>query len=97
MVCSGQLDLKTAQDEIAHDWIAAYKKYVGPEPGTTVERVPAPRNSTAAANPEGQVWVNTKSGVYWRPGTAYYGTTKQGKYMTEAEAIAEGFHPPGGK
>jgi len=27
MVCSGQLDLPTAQHEIASDWIAAYKKY----------------------------------------------------------------------
>ncbi|HWP43581.1 MAG TPA: hypothetical protein VNO14_10125 [Blastocatellia bacterium] len=29
MVCSGALDLKTAQREIAADWVAAYKKYVG--------------------------------------------------------------------
>jgi hypothetical protein len=27
MVCAGQLDLSTAQREIATDWIAAYKKY----------------------------------------------------------------------
>jgi hypothetical protein len=27
MVCSGQLDLWTAQRDIAADWIAAYKKY----------------------------------------------------------------------
>ena len=27
MVCSGQLDLPTAQRDIASDWIAAYKKY----------------------------------------------------------------------
>ena len=27
MVCSGQLDLATAQNEIAVNWIAAYKKY----------------------------------------------------------------------
>ncbi len=26
-VCAGQLDLKTAQHDIATDWIAAYKKY----------------------------------------------------------------------
>jgi hypothetical protein len=28
LVCSGQLDLKTAQQEISHDWVAAYKKYL---------------------------------------------------------------------
>ena len=27
LVCAGQLDLKTAQREIASDWIEAYEKY----------------------------------------------------------------------
>jgi hypothetical protein len=27
LVCSGQVDLATAQHEISHDWVAAYKKY----------------------------------------------------------------------
>lgn len=31
LVCGGKLDLATAQRDIAVDWIAAYKKYVGPE------------------------------------------------------------------
>jgi hypothetical protein len=30
LVVHRKLDLKTAQQEIATDWIAAYKKYVGP-------------------------------------------------------------------
>ena len=29
MVCGGELDLKTAQQEIASDWVRAYKKYAG--------------------------------------------------------------------
>ena len=29
MVCSGQIQLEQAQQEIANDWIAAYKKYIG--------------------------------------------------------------------
>jgi hypothetical protein len=29
LVCSGSLDLKTAQRAISADWIAAYNKYVG--------------------------------------------------------------------
>lgn len=29
LVCGGQLDLATAQREIAADWIAAYKRYLG--------------------------------------------------------------------
>jgi len=39
LVCRGQLDLEKAQQEIATDWISAYKKYVG-EPRHTVESVP---------------------------------------------------------
>ena len=37
------------------------------------------------------VWVNTDSGVYHKPGTRWYGKTKKGKYMTEADAIAAGY------
>jgi hypothetical protein len=29
LVCTGQLDLKTAQQAIAADWIGAYKMYFG--------------------------------------------------------------------
>lgn len=32
LVCRGQLDLKTAQQEIATDWVSAYKKYLS-DPG----------------------------------------------------------------
>jgi hypothetical protein len=36
------------------------------------------------------VWVNTDSHVYHKEGSRWYGRTKKGKYMTEAEAIKEG-------
>ena len=42
---------------------------------------------------KGMVWVNTASGVYHTEGMKYYGKTKQGKYMTEADAIKAGYHP----
>lgn len=32
LVCHRELPLATAQSEIAHDWIAAYKRYIGPTP-----------------------------------------------------------------
>jgi hypothetical protein len=32
LVCSGELDLATAQREIASNWISAYKKYMAAEP-----------------------------------------------------------------
>ena len=41
------------------------------------------------------VWVNTDSGIYHKPGTRFYGKTKQGKYMSEADAIKAGYRPAG--
>src|SRR5271166_6567935 len=35
LVCSGQLDLKTAQQAIASNWIEAYKTYVSPNSSTS--------------------------------------------------------------
>jgi hypothetical protein len=45
----------------------------------------------APANSNGMVWVNTESGVYHKPGTRWYGKTKQGEYMTEADAQRAGY------
>jgi len=64
----------------------------GPESGTP----PGPSLGGEPAK-AGQVWVNTKSGVIWREGTTYYGKTKQGKYMSEADAVAAGYHAPEGQ
>ncbi len=36
------------------------------------------------------VWVNTDSHVFHREGSRYYGKTKQGKYLSEEEAVKEG-------
>jgi hypothetical protein len=44
----------------------------------------------AAAQASGKVWVNTDSGVYHKGGR-WYGKTKAGKFMTEAEAKAAGY------
>jgi len=41
----------------------------------------------------GMVWVNTDSGVYHKEGTRYYGKTKNGKYMSEADAVKAGYRP----
>lgn len=64
--------------------------------------VPAARDqSFAARGQSGQrqvtVWVNTRSGVYHCPGTRWYGTTKEGKYMNECEAQKAGYRPAYGK
>ncbi len=44
----------------------------------------------ADAKAAGKVWVNTETGVYHKSGR-WYGKTKQGKFMTEADAKAAGY------
>ena len=39
------------------------------------------------------VWVNTETHVYHKSGSHWYGKTKKGKYMTEADAMKEGDRP----
>lgn len=46
---------------------------------------------TSPPKNSGMVWVNTESGVYHKRGTRWYGRTKQGKYMLEADAIKAGY------
>lgn len=60
---------------------------------TATSKAPVAAAPAVTAPPQkGMVWVNTASGVYHVEGTKYYGKTKQGKYMTEADAQKAGYH-----
>jgi hypothetical protein len=47
----------------------------------------APRQPPQA----GMVWVNTATKIYHKEGDPSYGTTKKGKWLTEEEAVKQGY------
>ncbi len=61
-----------------------------PKTATKVAAATPTDQEIAAAKANGKVWVNTDSGVYHKGGR-WYGKTKAGKFMTEAEAKAAGY------
>src|SRR5205814_1983048 len=65
------------------------KPTASPAAATTTGSAEA--NATPApGGGHGMVWVNTESHIYHKEGSRFYGKTKQGKYMSEADAIKEG-------
>lgn len=72
-----------------------------PSPATSAPRPPAASKASEVAKStqtearvapaKGMVWVNTKSGVFHSEGDRWYGKTKEGKFMTEGEALKTGY------
>ena len=63
----------------------------------TRSQPPKPAAQQAPGAGPDKVWVNASSKVYHCPNDRYYGRTKNGKYMTEAEAKAAGAHGVNGQ
>ena len=68
-----------------------------PTTPTSAPTQSAPASQAAPSGAAGQVWVNSASKVYHCHGTRWYGKTKHGSYMSEAQAQAGGARPDHGK
>ncbi len=102
MICREQIDIKAAQREISTDWIAAYKKYVGPEPSANDSQYEqrsakesASSSTTASSQTTGEIIGNKRSLIYHKPGCPDYDkVSPQNRVMFRSTAEAEkaGYH-----
>jgi len=71
--------------------LPAFQAKSATKAATTAPAAGAPGDKDIAdAKAKGLVWVNTSSKVYHKDGQ-FYGKTKQGKFMTEADAQKGGY------
>jgi len=66
------------------------KSSVSASPSAVPATAAAATATPAAGGGHGLVWVNTETHVYHNEGSRFYGKTKKGKYVSEADAIKEG-------
>jgi hypothetical protein len=68
-----------------------------PTPQPAKRQPPKPAAEQAPGAAPDKVWLNDSTKVYHCPGDRYYGRTRQGHYVTEAQAKAAGAHGPRGE
>jgi len=90
LVCDGAIDLKTAQREIATNWIETYRKYVG----TDIPPLSGGGTTPSAARNPGQIVGNKNSRIYHLPGCPGYDSVSVANrvmFRTSAEAEEAGY------
>ncbi len=72
---------------------APAKQAAPPKQTAAPSAAPTKPEAVEAKTPpaKGMVWVNTKSGVFHSEGDRWYGKTKEGKFMTESDAVKAGY------
>lgn len=91
--CSGHKGLKDWYGVSAAKAATSTAKPVSAAPASTKPAAAANATPAQAPGKPGMVWVNMDTKVYHCPNTRWYGKTKNGKYLTEADAKAQGMRP----
>ncbi len=83
------------REAVQFGYRAAYGRPCSPGEADAARRLAVQSLAPSAHTPAdvSRVWINTASHVYHCPGTRYYGSTKRGRYASEAEAVASGNRP----